>query len=113
MTGGSITNTIMYGNSASTATNIYQAGGSIGNCCSPDLMPGGLSSNINGDPLFVDFSLRDYQLFAGSPCVDAGRDRAWMLDALDLIGNARIERLRVDMGAFENVPPPGTILLVR
>lgn len=53
----------------------------------------------NLDPLFV--SPGNYHLAANSPCVDAGVN-AGVTASTDLAGNARIQGLRVDMGAYES-----------
>ena len=62
---------------------------------------------ISEDPLFVDPTISDYQLRAGSPCVDTGDNDASGLPEFDLDGNPRIVdgdddgAAVVDMGAFE------------
>ncbi len=53
----------------------------------------------NLDPLFA--APGDFHLTAESPCVDAGTNDG-VTAALDLEGNARIQGLRVDMGALES-----------
>ncbi|MBL7775408.1 MAG: right-handed parallel beta-helix repeat-containing protein, partial [Saprospiraceae bacterium] len=53
----------------------------------------------NLDPLFAGPG--DYQLTAGSPCVDAGNNDG-VTSATDLDGAPRIRGLRVDIGAYES-----------
>ena len=73
-------------------------------CTSPN--PDG-EGNIASEPLFVDYAGGDLRLQFNSPCVNAGMNRAWMIDATDIEGNPRIRRDQVDMGAYESdyLPP--------
>ena len=54
------------------------------------------TGNIDTDPLFVDPAANDFQLLAGSPCIDAG-DPATGLD---------VDGTRRDMGALAHCRPP-------
>ena len=95
-----IDNSILYFNTATTSSNWYQDGGDLvwqHNCTDP-LVAG--TGNICTNPLFAPSS---YQLDAASPCIDAGLTQAWMTDALDLAGHARIVNGQPDMGAYEFV----------
>ena len=56
---------------------------------------------ITGDPRFADAAGGDFRLRFDSPCRDAG-DNAYVLDAADLAGGARIINGTVDMGAYES-----------
>jgi hypothetical protein len=51
----------------------------------------------------------DYRLAAGSPCIDKGKTEEWMWQAVEVAGNPRILPgpvvWRVDMGAYEYMPP--------
>ncbi|MBK8966237.1 MAG: choice-of-anchor Q domain-containing protein [Saprospiraceae bacterium] len=57
----------------------------------------GLNDLLNQDPLFVDPSVFDYHLQAGSPCIDKGVDTG--APATDLDGNPRDSS--PDQGAYE------------
>lgn len=75
------------------------SGGTAQYTCSPDAPAG--SGNIASAPLFADTNTLNYRLSAGSPCVDAGTNQAWMTSAYDLDGRPRISGAAVDMGANE------------
>jgi hypothetical protein len=118
----SITNTIVYYNSATTSGNdIFNPDNSrFGYCCSPDLTAGS-NGNITNAPGFVyagsgyglTAELGDYRLTPRSPCVDKGAYLSWMNGATDLVGKKRIFRGVVDMGAFEDDTPCGTVICIR
>lgn len=65
------------------------------------------TGSISADPMFVDPTLSDYNLKAGSPCLDAGDNDASGLPEFDFEGNPRIVDgdgdgfAVVDMGTFE------------
>ena len=114
ITGGTVENTIIRLNSAGVGDdNWLRTGGTIQySCTTPDASAYG-DGNVTGDPLFVNVSTGDYRLAAGSPCYNTGTNRAWMVGATDLDGLDRILMRRVDMGAYEFVPPMGTLFLLR
>ena len=62
--------------------------------------------NLDADPCFVDSDNSDYHLLPGSPCIDAG-DPNYIAEPneTDLDGNPRIINSRIDMGAYEYIPP--------
>src|SRR5207249_1167104 len=97
---GTVRNSIIYLNSASTNANWYNGGGGSfdHSCTTPD--PGGVG-NIVEDPRFVDRTNGNYRLGSASPCVDAGANEDWMLEARDIDGNARIVNGTVDLGGWE------------
>jgi hypothetical protein len=111
--GGSITNCIIWGNTAATGPQVHDCVAPI-HCCIQDWTGGG-TGNIALDPGFVDpdgpdndpntFEDNDYRLLPSSPCIDAGINEDWMNGAFDLNGKPRIllgaSSLTVDMGAYE------------
>ena len=58
---------------------------------------------LEGDPGFVDSAHHDWRLRNGSPCINAG-DNGLSSGDLDLDGNPRIQRGRVDIGCYEYQP---------
>ena len=85
-------NNIIYFNISSDNTqyaSVYGGGAcSLNYSCISQSMSG--TGNITEDPVFVNASADDYQLTAGSPCIDAGDPTS----SLDPDGT------RADMGAF-------------
>ena len=59
------------------------------------------TTDIYGDPLFVDSADSDYRLSFDSPCVDAGDDGAVLPGWPDFEGQPRIQGKHVDIGAYE------------
>jgi hypothetical protein len=110
---GSISNCIIWGNTAPTGPQVYDSVLPT-YCCIQDWLGGG-EGNFSDDPQFVDpdgpdddpntFEDNDYRLLSNSPCIDAGTNEDWMNGALDLDGKPRIllgaTSLTVDMGAYE------------
>jgi hypothetical protein len=104
-----IRNCIIWGNEAAAYPQVYQSP-QITYSCIQDWSEGG-EGNISGDPQFVDpegpdkmlptYDDNDYRLLPESPCVDAGKNEGWMLQAVDLDGNPRLSNDAVDMGAYE------------
>ncbi|MBN1670962.1 MAG: PKD domain-containing protein [Kiritimatiellae bacterium] len=104
---GLIRNTIIYANQAGgSGQDFYNSGSGMSyvHCCS-SADPGG-TGNIDADPLFADFAGGDFQLSAGSPCIQSGTNDDWMAAAADLAGNPRIVADTVDIGAFEHPGAP-------
>ena len=56
-----------------------------------------LDHRLNVDPLLTE----DYHLSGASPCVDAGTNLPWMVDATDMDGQPRVFNDRPDLGADE------------
>ncbi|MDD4737054.1 MAG: FG-GAP-like repeat-containing protein, partial [Kiritimatiellae bacterium] len=81
--------------SVNIATDIFD---SITFCCAPELSHGS-NGNSTNDPQFAGAT--NFSLQTTSPCINAGENKAWMTNAPDLIGNARIIGDAVDMGAYE------------
>jgi parallel beta-helix repeat protein len=79
--------------------DVYTHGGTglQGTCASEN----GVQGNISEDPHFVSGKLRNYQLEAGSPAINAGNNNAPDLPRKDLAKNPRVVGGTVDMGAYE------------
>jgi len=94
--GGTIYNSIIYYNSASSDADTYLSldYGSCGTDLDARL------GNITNAPSFVDRLNDDYRLALGSPCIDSGIS-FYVESTSDLIGNPRIVNSNVDMGAYE------------
>lgn len=109
---GSLVNTIAFDNlTRDLATN--GAAVSVRHCCIPGLRHGA-DGNITNPPRFQAGADLPCKLEAGSPCIDAGTNLAWMAGATDLAGGRRISRLLADIGACEfrfNLGSGGIILL--
>ncbi len=125
--GGTIKNSIIYGNiaPANPATDNYSGGTFTYSLSTPK--PDG-DGNIEDDPLFVDSDAGDYRLQVNpvvSPAIDAGTPPpskgapyegtlAWINTAVDLAGQPRYANEAVDMGAYEMfVPPKGSVIMLR
>jgi len=98
MHGGDVRNSIVYYNDPEDMIDE----GSVFYSCSPDLTPGDFRDNITNAPMFFSDDAGAYQLGAASPCIDTGGDSSGLWP-LDLIGNPRITKDTVDMGAYEYV----------
>ena len=101
MTGGFVTNSIIYYNKATGSGNA-NFGGPVTNLsysCGPGLLP--VNGNISSAPIFVNTNICNYRLVNGSPGMNAGTNKAWMINGVDLDGLPRIRKGRVDMGAYE------------
>jgi len=100
-----VTNSILWGNTAPTGAEIYTDSGApvVAYSC----VQGGYAGtgNISDDPLFVDGTDGgdgwDLQLQEGSPCIDAGTSTG--APGVDILGVSRPQGGGVDMGAYEFV----------
>jgi len=112
--GSSGTNNIIYFNTAGvSANNFTNTAGNTGlnySCVIPAVNGAG---NITNDPRLVDLAGGNYRLRVNSPCVNAGTNKNWMTNAVDLDGSARIRYGIVDMGAYETVLRQGNLYRVR
>ena len=100
--GGAIYNSIVYYNSAPTDSNAST--GPIFYSCTTKTT----GTGITNEPAFVDLVAGDLRLSSNSPCINAGNS-AYITNATDLAGDARITAGTVDIGAFE-FPSPGSIV---
>jgi len=100
-TRGRIENCILYDNSAEGNRNWYNNGGTFTHTCTTPLIG---DHCVTNDPQFVNRAEGNYRVWALSPCVNAGANQAWMADATDLAGKARIQDGTVDIGAYEWTP---------
>lgn len=112
MSMSTISNSIIWGNTATTDPSIGGFGTSLVDHSDVGGGAPGLN-NIDADPLFVTDT--DRRLRSGSPCLDAGSNGSLPPDAtdlngngntsepvpLDLVGSPRVQNTIVDMGAFE------------
>jgi len=99
---GSGTNNIIYFNTAPSSANFTNTAGNTGlhySCVIPAVDG---TRNITNDPSLVNLS-GNYRLNDNSPCVNAGLNKDWMTNAVDLDGRQRIRYGTVDMGAFEGI----------
>ena len=113
MTGGAVSNCVIASN-VSAVASLEDIGGPVTNV-SFSLSPAleAVNGNIVATPAFQDAALGDYRLPYGTPGVNAGSNQSWMDTATDLDGLSRIIAGVVDMGAYEAIPPAGTMFIVR
>ncbi|MCX6993841.1 MAG: hypothetical protein NT011_11965 [Kiritimatiellaeota bacterium] len=108
-----VENTIIWGNRTDTGTSSNwgisawgdYAMSTFTNCCTSPNIVYTFATEVNtitNDPRFVN-NATDFRLQSSSPCINAGVNRAWMENALDVYGNRRIDNFRrtVDIGAYE------------
>jgi len=104
--GGTMHNCIVWSNQASSSGNDIFTDGvntEILYTCSSDGIISGTNNCITNNPQFLDSVNSNYQLRAGSPCVNTG-DNIYAptnVTPVDLAGNQRIVDRTVDMGAYE------------
>ena len=56
-------------------------------------------------------SFNDFRLSDDSLCIDSGTNMDWMWTSYDLDGDDRIMGGTVDMGCYESIPEPFSVLL--
>jgi len=110
---GAVTNTIAYFNAVSGVhSNVAGTLANFVHCCAPELSSG--AGNITADPAFTDLALADYRPRFTSPCINAGTNQLWMINAMDLAGQPRLLDRIVDIGAYEMpAAAKGTVFTVR
>ena len=67
-----------------------------------------LHNSCTVDPRFL--SDKDFRLRPDSPCIDAGRNEDWMIEAVDAAVRPRIRNKVVDIGAYEFAPDAPVLL---
>lgn len=117
-------NTTILSNTATAQADIAAASGSrphtnfaYHSCFPASALSGSIqegTGNLHVSPKFVDYARQDFRLSGSSPCINAGTNQAWMVGAIDLDGNRRIDRAvgTVDIGCYEYVYH-GTLLQIR
>ena len=101
-----VLNTILWGNGVDSTGAVTLAYSCVSN--STDHVDGG--HNVTGNPLFV--AANDYRLQEGSSCINQGLNQPWMTGAVDLAGERRVMNARVDIGAYEWLPPMSTLIAI-
>jgi len=102
-----IKNSIIWGNSASGPGNqLYTANTTnLDYCCyanGDNDISGNISTNScnTSDPMFVNAADEDFRLLGNSPAVNSGKN-SYNATATDIRGQARIQDVTIDMGAYE------------
>jgi hypothetical protein len=95
---GKLKNCIVWGNTFASGEMNNYVGGTFSNSCTEPLPSG--TNNLAAAPLFRLPAAGDFRLSPGSPCLNAGTN-SYVIGAVDLLGNARIQNGTVDMGAYE------------
>jgi len=93
----SLTNCIVYGNSADYS-NPNTRDSILDHCCTDP--EGGGPGSITNAPLFADAAGGNFRLSSNSPCINAG-NYASLTTSVDLDGNPRVRGGTVDIGAYE------------
>jgi hypothetical protein len=104
-----VTNSILWANGVDATGTVVAAYSDIGVAGPAVVRLSCLSTN----PLFMFPATNNYRLAEGSPCINAGLTLSWMTGATDLDGQRRIMAGRVDMGAYEALPPGGSVFKFR
>jgi parallel beta-helix repeat protein len=96
----SLDDSIVYFNTAPSASNFDSLSFLSFSCSIPLPDPGKGFNNITNDPLFLNAAGGNFRLQSNSPCINAGRNDS-APGPTDLDGNPRITAGVVDMGAYE------------
>lgn len=92
-------NSIIWYNASGGGSTDF-SGSTIENSCSPDTSYG-FGNNFTNAPSFVDRFNSNFELRADSLCIDAG-NHTYLDGATDLVGNARVVGVFIDVGAYES-----------
>jgi parallel beta-helix repeat protein len=95
---GTLNNCIVWGNTLASGVANNYFGGTFRYSCTVPLPLG--TGNISADPVFRLLAAGDFRLLPGSPCLNTGMN-SYVIGVVDLLGNARIQEGRVDMGSCE------------
>lgn len=120
-----VVNCVVYSNECANGPNWYSSVGQLrftNTCTSPEQV-GWAVGNITNEPRLIacgasygtNHIAGNYRLSSRSPCINAGLYETWMDAWPDLDGNKRVDpgSLLVDMGCYEYVFPPGTLIQMR
>ncbi|MBL8862418.1 MAG: right-handed parallel beta-helix repeat-containing protein [Planctomycetes bacterium] len=112
--GGSLSNTIFYGNQGPAIMEFRMDTSQVSGCLiDPPLPPSWYYPHISGDPRFVSAATYDLRLLPDSPCIDAGTNAAVLNAATAMDGHPRRQEIAavpntgigavpiVDIGAYE------------
>ena len=108
-----VDNCIVYLNKSANnppSSNLYDlSSSSYSNCCVAGFVNATavITNNITtANPQFSDWTNGNYRLSRNSLCVNAGVNRDWMTNAVDLDGHRRVDIFSglPDMGCYEYVP---------
>ena len=116
--GGIVRNAVIWNNvgltngvtevaNTAAATNGWRT---VAYTCTTPLVDG--EGNINGDPQLSVRKARFGQIKSSSPCVDAGDPMGWTEDDVDLLGNPRLRKNKIDIGCYQAILS-GLILMVK
>lgn len=101
-------NCIIQDNTAPSNTNWYAStNATFSYCC---MTPAVGVGSISDSPIFQQPGI-DFRLIEGSPCIDTGTNRGWMISMRDIEGNPRIYNGITDMGCYEYVPEPSILIV--
>ncbi len=107
MTGGSVSNSIIYFNSVfpyvQYQRNVVKSGGTFAYSCTIPAVVG--TSNTVADPQFADRLAGNYRLLPGSPCIDRGTNMVGLTTDIDGVSRPAdgdtVAGAIADMGAYE------------
>ena len=112
-----MTNSVVWANypvGATVATNVIGtvAKPKLAHNCYSEAVEDDGNFNTAQDPQLRAFGRKIYRLTPSSPCVGKGDPSLWTADDVDLLGNPRLTKGKVDMGCYELIVP-GLMLLVK